>query len=325
MKQCPSQCSTLKKPHLADRNSGLKSGLFTTLFSLTCAALAPSSALAVEPGSFPRSVEAPVLQARQLDEASGLATSSRDGNLIWAINDSGAPPELFLIDAAGADRGSLRITAARNVDWEDLAAFEIQGKPYLLIADVGDNNSARNHCILYIIQEPRLPAAGARINGSVPIHHSIRFRYEDGPRDCEAVAVDAAEGKIILLSKRTKPPMIYELPLRLSGRDEILTARKIGETQVMPPPAARFLPYSDQPTGLDFSRDRTMAAVLTYFGVFVFPRQRNESWVAAFARQPVMLAPHLLPQAEAIAFSPDGMTIHVASEGAGTPLIRYGK
>ncbi len=219
----------------------------------------------------------------------------------------------------------MNVTGARNIDWEDLASFKLDEDPYLLIADVGDNNSVRDFCTLYLVREPTLPEDDAIMDGGTGVFHAIHFRYEDGPRDCEAVAVDPVNGKILLISKRTKPPVLYELPLKISGNHGILTAKKTGETSVVPPPAMRFLPYIDQPTGLDVSEDSSLATVVTYYGVFLFPRNADESWAAAFAKAPQMFGPHGLPQAESVAFSKAGTEIFVVSEGSGSPLVRYGR
>jgi len=40
-------------------------------------------------------------------------------------------------------------------------------------------------------------------------------------------------------------------------------------------------------------------------------------------RHPVIMDPHRLTQAEAVAFSSDGRTIHVISEGKSSPIVRY--
>ena len=66
---------------------------------------------------------------------------------------------------------------------------------------------------------------------------------------------------------------------------------------------------------LDISLDGKKAAVVTYYGAFVFTRAKEESWADAFARKPKSLGPHGLPQAESIAFSKDGNSLLVVSEG----------
>lgn len=262
------------------------------------------------------------LGSSAINEASGLAASSRAPGFLWVINDSGSKPELHLIETHGRYRGKTTLTGARNVDWEDLASFQLGGKPYLLAADTGDNESKRDSCTLYVLNEPEPPAGDKTLDHQSRVQWQIRFRYEDGPRDCESVAVDAATGKILLLSKRTEVPFVYELPLKPGDNAKVLTARKIGKTSVQAPTGNR-IPFANQPTGFDLTPDASMAAVVTYYGVFVFPRKPEEGWDAAFSRDPINLGPHALPQAEAVAFSKDGTSVLAISEGSGTPIIRF--
>jgi hypothetical protein len=74
---------------------------------------------------------------------------------------------------------------------------------------------------------------------------------------------------------------------------------------------------------MDISADGRMAAVVTYAGVFLFPRGEGESWATAFARDPQVLDSHQARQAEAIAFSRDGKVIRVTAEGLKAPVVRY--
>jgi hypothetical protein len=81
--------------------------------------------------------------------------------------------------------------------------------------------------------------------------------------------------------------------------------------------------YRAQPTGLDFSPDGTIAAMLTYGDVWLFRRRAGQSWAEAFASEPQRLPPHGLMQAEAVCFSRDGHALYVSSEGRAAPLLRY--
>lgn len=265
--------------------------------------------------------ELPKLGSTAIREASGLAASPADSRFLWVINDSGAGPELHLIETNGRYRGKTTLNGALNIDWEDIASFQLEGKPCLLAADTGDNESKRDSCTLYVLNEPELPAADEMLEHQSRVQWQIRFRYEDGPRDCESVAVDAVAGKILLLSKRTETPFLYELPLK-PGDGSIQTARKIGKTSV-PAPSGSLIPFANQPTGLDLTPDGKLAAVVTYYGVFVFPKSAEEPWETAFARDPVCLGPHQLRQAEVIAFSKDGSSIFVTSEGSGAGMVRF--
>lgn len=260
------------------------------------------------------------VQAKDITEASGLAVSARDDHFLWTLNDSGGTPEVHLVGIDGADRGKVKITNATNTDWEDIASFKLDGKPWLLVADTGDNKSKRKVVTIHILREPKLPAAGETLDGAVAADWHIDFTYEGGPRDCEAVAVDSVREKIILITKRTQPPEVYELPLRAPEKKGVLTLKKIGRTDVVSPAG---IPFFDRPVGLDITADDSLAAVVTYRSVFLFPRKPDESWADAFSHKPEMLTPHDLPQAESVAFSKDGKSIYVVSEGKNPPIKVY--
>jgi len=285
---------------------------------IVCITILPHAAA----GDFTLAAGKPLVASAALTEASGLAVSPTNNEFLWAINDSGATPDLHLLRIDGTDYGKVTLTNSKNIDWEDLASFTLDGKTYLLVADTGDNRSSRESCTLYILPEPQLPPAGEKLTGSATIAWSIVFTYEGGPRDCEAVAVDPISEKIILVSKRTKPPEIYELPLRARENGGQIVAKKIGST-LTDSPAARFIPFANQPVGLDLSGDGSQAAIVTYYAVFLFPRSPKETWAEAFAKKPHTLAPHGLPQAESIAFGGGGKQIYLISEGKNKPVISY--
>ena len=266
--------------------------------------------------------ERPPIQSRAIQEASGLAVSPRDSRFLWAINDSGGTADLHLFDTDGTERGQVKVTDANNLDWEDLASFTLDGKSWLLIADTGDNLAIRKTVTLHIIGEPKLPADGRNLADHAAAGRRIDFTYEGGPRDCESVAVDPVREKIILVSKRTQPPEVYELPLRASKNSGPVVATKIGSL-LTASPAGNLIRFANQPVAMDISADGSLAAIVTYYGVFLFPRQPAESWTQAFAKKPRPLAPHGLAQAESLALSKDGKTIFVVSEGRNSPVVRY--
>ena len=203
-----------------------------------------------KPPAFTRVKPGATLQSPAVTEASGLAASPTAADALWLINDSGSPAVLHLAGTDGSDRGSVALRDIRNTDWEDLASFTLGGKSYLLVADTGDNTSTRPECLLHIVAEPAPPAAGKKLDDTVSPAWTIRFRYEDGPRDCESVAVDEKAGKILLISKRTTPPVIYELPLKPDGKD-LVTAKKIGTIATPFPVGNPPIPFAAQPTGFD--------------------------------------------------------------------------
>lgn len=285
---------------------------FALSFLIT-ATLAAEPAFVLQPGD--AKLTSPVVT-----EASGLAASPTAEGFLWMVNDSGGTPEIHLAATDGTPHGSLTVTDAVNKDWEDLAAFTVSGIHCLLIADTGDNGSTRENCTLYVVREPTLPAEGKTLSRKIPILWQITFTYEDGPRDCESVAVDVENAKVILISKRTDPPGVYEIPL-LPAKNAI--ARKIGTTATKAPGIVS-IPFGNQPTGLDISACNRMASIVTYHGVFLFRRGEQETWADAFGKNPEHLGAHRLQQAESVAFSRDGKSIFAVSEKANSPIARYG-
>jgi len=271
------------------------------------------------------------ITAPAINEASGLAISQRTPELLWTHNDSGNEPVLYAIAPDGSFLGSVRIAGATNRDWEDIASYEIDGRAYLIAADIGDNNAIYPECVLYVIAEPD-PAelSPARELVTTP-ERIIRYVYPDGPRDCESLAVDISEQAIYLISKRAQPPTLYRLPLFPADTgSRPLTAEELGPVNGISSPSGLLsrmsVPWGKwraQPCSLDISPDGKIAALLTYGEVYLYERGNGEDWATAFARGGSSLAAHNLPQAEAICFALDGQSLYVTTEGSPAPLIRY--
>ena len=279
-----------------------------------------ASAVAAHPGV----EEIAVIQQASLVEASGLARSQRDGDILWAMNDGGSKPRVYAFDETGTHRGRLTLDPATNRDWEDLASFTLDGTPYLLVADIGDNSSRHDTLKLYIVEEPDL-AEDDKVR-SEPAW-VIEFRYPDGARDAESVAVDVNEGYVYILSKRNIPPRLYRVPLQ--PVDEVITAEKLGEVRSLPPPrridvelAPRTKDWFWQPVAMDFSENGRIAIVMSYRFVFVYSRQESESWIDALNRRPAPISLNGYREAESAMISADGQSIYVTTERRFPPLLK---
>lgn len=265
--------------------------------------------------------EAHTVKSRVIREASGLAGSPTDPDFLWIINDSGGSREIHLAKTDGTSCGSVSIKGAKNRDWEDLASFTLNGKPHLLIADTGDNFARRENYSFYIVEEPPLPSEGKSIHGEIPLAWKISFTLpEAASADIEAVAVDEQAGKIFLLTKRLAPAILYAISL--APKNEPKIAEKIGEV-VIKAPTLPLVPYRNQPTGMDISKDNSTAAVITYYGIFLFPKNNPETWAEAFSKRPQGLGFLGLLQAESVAFSEDGKKLYAISEGVNSPILRW--
>lgn len=263
-------------------------------------------------------------------ETSGIAVSRRTKDLLWIHNDSSGQPVLYAIETDGRLRGTVRVTGIKNIDWEDIASFELDGQAWLLIADTGDNGSNRKNCALYVIAEPDLTGITPGQELTATVAWKIPVVYPDGAHDCEAVAVDAREETVFLLTKRTTPPMLYALPLRAPISNQPAAATLVTSLRDIPQPNSRqkVLPtptgrYRAQITAMDISPDRLSATVLTYGDVLRYRRRPGEPWSTVFSRPPEVLAPHGLPQAEAACFSADSTSLFVTGERKNPLLLRY--
>lgn len=270
------------------------------------------------------------ISAKDIDEASGLAHSRRSEDMLWTHNDSGNQPLLYAVGTDGRLRGKVRIKGVKNVDWEDMAAFSMDGQAWLLIADVGDNGGRRRDCVLHIIAEPDAAALSPDRELVVDVAWSIPFKYPDQPHDCESVAVDVRERRVYLLGKRSHPNPLWTLPLMPDFSGQQVIAQEVGRVGRIPQPNSeqRAVPVSTgrwrgQPTSMDISADGLCAAVLSYGETMLFPRRPGETWATALARDPVLLPPHGLEQAEAVCFSPDGRALFVVEEKRNSAVLRY--
>lgn len=304
---------------MAARRPWSKAILPTTALLLTSALLAVAGCDAPDPSSAQLSG---LIVDPQLDEISGLAASRAHPDTFWMLNDGGNAPAIYAVSRRGRRLATLRIAGVENTDWEDIAAFALAGRNYLLIADTGDNGGLRKTLQLHVVLEPTTLA-----DATVKPVWSMAFRWPDGPRDCEAVAVDVVHGQVLLITKKRQPPQLFALPLR-PGDSSLQVAHLLGSMTGVPqadaqerranPRLARLRSYI---TAADVAPDGHALAVLTYDDLLVYPRGRNETWLSAASRPPRVYPLPWLPQAEALGWSADSHGLYASGEVSPAPLL----
>lgn len=265
--------------------------------------------------------DAPIVELAngRLDELSGLAVSRADPQVLWGHNDTGGGAFLFRFGPRGEDLGRLPLAGVQSHDWEDLAAFEHAGAPALLIADTGNNLATRAVVTLYAVSDPGR-------SGEPRLLWRLPFRFPDGARDCEAVAVDPLAREILLVSKRDTPPRLYRLPLPASTPAEAQHAEFLAELAGWPArnglSLLRF--FADSPTGFDISRDGTRAAIVTPTHAYLYRRAAGVPWAQALQRAETALPlpTRQLDLIESVAFSADGRELIIGSEGLPARVVR---
>lgn len=267
------------------------------LLALAASACTPEAASQASPEGC-RVLSTPLPLPEVVRESSGAAFSRRYPGIVWTHNDSGDESRLYALTAAGELAGSVRVTGARNRDWEDLALAPCGDTDCLWIADTGDNGKKRGHVDLVRVPEP---APGDEATRPAQV---FRLRYPDGPHDAEALFA-LSSGELFLLTKGDDGPIaLYRVP---PGRT--------GELQRLRTLAPAAVPHARQVTGADASADGRWVAVRTYGSLFLY---RTADLLAGrdSAALPVDLAALREVQGEAVAVGRDGKVV-LTSEGKG--------
>lgn len=261
---------------------------------------------------------AATVQDRDLSEMSGLVASRTQPGVLWAINDSGSRARLFRLGPDGRALGRVALDGPWLSDPESLSRWFDGRTDWLLVADIGDNDADREDVVVHAVAEP------GRDDDTARIAWSLRFRYPDGPRDAEAIAVDARDGSLLVLSKRDHPARLYRVPLPAPpeapgpGRTDAAD----GDAPVATAEFIAALPATLEADVNDIALDARgrQLVVLTYRGLHAWHREPGESWGLALARAPRPITLPAMRKAEALALSEDGHRLFVGSEHRPTPL-----
>lgn len=162
----------------------------------------------------------------RLRELSGLTASIRHPHTLWGHQDSGDTARIFAISTQSARvRAEIKVKNVRALDWECIGAGRTSGGlPVVYVGDVGDNGRNRPSVQVHQILEP------SQSDQTVSVRKTFTIRYEDGPRDCEALVADRRPGGglwlIEKLARDTGNAGIYRVPY--GGG----VARRVGECRV---------------------------------------------------------------------------------------------
>ena len=279
--------------------------ILTTIAFLSVSWASQARGQAAAPEDTVRVLHQSWLGNSKLTESSGLAPSRRIPGLFWTLNDSGNPPELFAIDTAGKDRAVLRVEGARNRDWEALALGRCGAADCIYIGEVGDNNARHDTLRIYRVVEPGRQALSRR---TLPLNGVIAFRYQDGPRDAEAIVVTPEQDVLVISKERSGGGRVYRLDHSAWDRREVATAKFVQELPL--PEGSRF-----QITDASLARDGIRVAVRTY-GYIYFFRLENGA-LKLDTRRPACYAAGLDIQGEGIAWQPDGKLVTTSERRSG--------
>jgi len=239
---------------------------------------------------------------KRLEEASGLAASAAHPGFLWTLNDNGNPPEVFLIDQHARIRLECSLANARNRDWEDIAIGPgpKDGKTYVYVADIGDNEAQYDFKVIYRFEEPVL-SRGKKI--VISDYDTLALRMPDGKRDAETVLIDPLTNDLFIVTKRENDVGLYRSPNPFT--QDTATLKK-----------AATLHLTSIVAG-SISADGQEVLLKNYGQIFYWKRSNNESLPDLLAKEPITLNYEREPQGEAIAWSRDGSEFYTLGEHKG--------
>lgn len=240
----------------------------------------------------------------RMSELSGLIISHKYENKFWTHNDSGDSARIFLIDKKANLKAIFSLEGIEAKDIEDIASFRYDGKSFLIVADIGDNRGLRQSIQLYIFEEPDY--VDGKLNNLI-LREDIRvlnLRYEDKPRDAEAIFVDPTDLSCYLISKRELMVGVYAFNIiDVKDKDSIRLTRSL------------TLPIT-YVTSADISKKGNFVLVKNLTQVFLWQRLPGQT-VLDMLREPYRLLNYEAePQGEAISFDSDEAVFYTISERA---------
>jgi len=264
------------------------------------------------------------LAEKGVDESSGVVASRRAPGLFWTHNDSGDGPFLYAFDAEGHRRGVWRVTGARAVDWEDIAAGPgpEPGRPYLYVGDIGDNGRERPYVSVYRFPEPEPAAGGADDDSRRKRPHEtgpaeeIRLKYPEGPQNAETLLVHTSTGDIYIVVKNNEAACAVYRLRAAEVKAGVNTLERAGEFR-SPSPLGSIV------TGGDIAPDGRRLVLCDYLSAYELrlPDAAGAAFDQIWQQTPAVIQLGPRRQGEAVCYRLDGAALLATSEGS--PAMLY--
>ena len=269
---------------------------FVLLF-FSCSTNTPETATSTFSG--PRDI---ALVDAKLPEASGLASSVVNRGSMWSVNDSGNPAEVYLIDSMAHVILTCKLPV-ENRDWEEVLVGPgpINGKTYVYVGEIGDNNAIYDTKYIYRFEEPSVgDATTGEAVKDIILADTLKIQMPDGRRDTETMLIDPLTKDLYIISKREDSVGVYKVPQPFTK--EVMTARKVAK-----------IPFFKIVAG-QFSPDGTEVILKDYDHVYYWKRSKDEPLETLLLRKPELLPYEREAQGESLTWKPDGSGYYTLSE-----------
>ena len=276
----------------------LKTSFLIFIFSINLTTLAGNDI-----PEFGDRVDLGLLENDSIREASGIAASRKNADVLWVHNDSGDSNRIFALNTGGKHLGVYKIVGAKSRDWEDIAVGPgpVDGEHYIYIGNIGDNNKRYDLKYIYRIIEPEVFSDQAPKDTTLDVADRITFRFPDGRRDAETLMVDPLTKDIYIVSKRENNVRVYRAPYP-QLTDETITLEHVATLDIT------------SATGGDISPSGLEILIRTYYQIFYWRCKPDQKLWEAFDNDYITVPCVAEPQGEAVSWKSDGLGYYTTSE-----------
>lgn len=226
----------------------------------------------------------------RITESSSL---TRVGDHLITVNDSGDPAVLYVsTGTSGQITGTITYADAAPDDVEALATSP---DGTIWVGDIGDNARARSTIVIY-----RLPPITQWDGDTTVTAQRYEFAYPDGAHDAETLLVQPDSGDLFVVTKDASGGVVYAVPTLDATRT--VTLEKVAQVAATVTDGV-----------FDASGEHVLLRTYGEVTAYGYPGFQQ----VATATLPAE------PKGEGLTLGPDAGTYLTATEGAGTPVLRW--
>ncbi|RAW03294.1 hypothetical protein [Pseudochryseolinea flava] len=259
-----------------------------------------------DPNHFEIGVAVSEMTDSRLDETSGIAASIKNPGYLWAHNDSGNAPEIYLVDKNLKIVFTAKLKGVFNRDWEDMAVGPgpEAGKSYIYVADIGDNLGIFPTKVIYRFEEPAIDT----VKKLVEIKEMKRIifklpKYQT--KDSEAMLLDPISKNLYILSKEDSAKLFeikYPYNIESDPKRDTVVAEDLGAYN-LPKVTSGAVAISGEEI-----------LVRNYRRIWYWKNPEKKPLSEILKIKPIMIPYDMEPQGEAISWAQNGTGFYTLSE-----------
>ncbi len=245
-----------------------------------------------------------------INEASGIAASRKNKNILWVHNDDSPEARVFAINTSAKIVAIYVLNIKNGRDWEDIAIGPgpEDNFDYIYFGDIGDNLKQFKTKDIYRFKEPYVSEDQKQKIDTIREYDKITFKFPDKIYDSEALMIDPQTKDLYVITKRLDNEKVYKIEYPQSVATTI-TADFVTE-----------LPFGYEGmngsgvTAADISSEGTEILIKTYSKVYYFRRNSGETIKEALKKDSKSIHYQMEPQGEGISWHPASLGYYTISE-----------